>query len=252
MTTFPHLTYANNLIVSAAPWDQAYWKAVALVRELPGTVVCPEDPTIPLYAKQYAGQNFFSEKDAHPRMELAGRDRTVLAELRRADYVVDVINYWGENSTKSFSKTSASCRPRTWWLIPRCYRIWQRKTSRVFEDEKGGRTWNVAERVTGSIPTATKSFSRSVPSKSGGPVDQVRESSVDSDPSAESSEIVILIPVFNDWDSLAQLLPRLDQVLAAHGLEADVLVVDDGSTSEPDDIVGAVAFAALAGSMCCA
>ncbi len=57
---------------------------------------------------------------------------------------------------------------------------------------------------------------------------------------------MILVPVFNDWDSLDKLLPKLDQVLAGHGLEADVLVVDDGSTLEPDAIVGAVAFAALA------
>jgi glycosyltransferase involved in cell wall biosynthesis len=60
------------------------------------------------------------------------------------------------------------------------------------------------------------------------------------------SEIVVLIPVFNDWDALRKLLPRLDAVLATHGLEADVLVVDDGSTLEPDDIVGPVSFGALA------
>jgi hypothetical protein len=41
---------------------------------------------------------------------------------------------------------------------------------------------------------------------------------------------VILIPVFNDWPSLSQLLPKLDSILAAHFLTVDVLVVDDGST----------------------
>ncbi len=174
MTTFPHLTYANNLIVSAAPWDQAYWKAVELVRELPGTVVCPEDPTIPLHAKQYAGQNFFSEKDAHPRNgrwpdEIPERS---LAEIRRADYVVDVINYWGENIDEKLLENLGFAPTEDVVVDPGCYKIWRRKTSRVFKDEKGGRTWNVAERVTGSIPTATKSFSRSVPSKSGGPVDK--------------------------------------------------------------------------------
>jgi len=57
---------------------------------------------------------------------------------------------------------------------------------------------------------------------------------------------VVLIPVFNDWDSLGELLPTLDSVLAARGLKADVLVVDDGSTLEPDDIVGPGSLVALA------
>jgi len=83
----------------------------------------------------------------------------------------------------------------------------------------------------------------------GRPDRQVQRNPAQKDESArpsEPSEIVVLIPVFNDWDSLGELVPRLDAVLAAHGLKADVLVVDDGSTSEPDDIVGPVSFVALA------
>lgn len=45
--------------------------------------------------------------------------------------------------------------------------------------------------------------------------------------------VVILLPVFNDWESLAALLPLLDQSLAASGRSADVLVIDDASTEEP-------------------
>jgi hypothetical protein len=48
-----------------------------------------------------------------------------------------------------------------------------------------------------------------------------------------SGSVVILIPVFNDWASLSMLLPGLDGILADRGSTADVLVVDDGSTSEP-------------------
>jgi polyisoprenyl-phosphate glycosyltransferase len=59
------------------------------------------------------------------------------------------------------------------------------------------------------------------------------EESLDPDP---SDEIVILIPAFNDWASLGELLPRLDSVLATHNLTADVLIVDDGSTIEPSDM----------------
>ena len=45
--------------------------------------------------------------------------------------------------------------------------------------------------------------------------------------------IVILIPLFNDWASFAELVDRLDVVLLEQGLRADVLVVDDGSTIGP-------------------
>ncbi len=61
-----------------------------------------------------------------------------------------------------------------------------------------------------------------------------------------AGSIVILIPVFNDWSSLAQLLPDLDSVLAAHNLEAEVLVVDDGSTVGPEDFLDPDTFIALA------
>jgi polyisoprenyl-phosphate glycosyltransferase len=49
----------------------------------------------------------------------------------------------------------------------------------------------------------------------------------------DAGELVVLIPVFNDWPSLSQLLPKLDAALAAHFLTVDVLVVDDGSTVPP-------------------
>src|SRR6478735_4202399 len=45
--------------------------------------------------------------------------------------------------------------------------------------------------------------------------------------------VVILIPLFNDWASFTQLVDRLDVVLGEHGLRADVLIVDDGSTVDP-------------------
>ena len=40
----------------------------------------------------------------------------------------------------------------------------------------------------------------------------------------------VVIPVHNDWEALAPLLDHLAEALAAHGLRADALVVDDGST----------------------
>jgi polyisoprenyl-phosphate glycosyltransferase len=71
-------------------------------------------------------------------------------------------------------------------------------------------------------------------------------SSGDDDSSgSRAGNAVMLIPVFNDWASLAQLLPRLDSVLAAHFLTVDVLVVDDGSTIEPEPVFENSSFAAL-------
>jgi hypothetical protein len=141
MTTFPHLTYANGLLVPRSPWDQEYWKAVALARGLPGTVICPEDPTIPLHAKQYVGQNFFSEKDAHP---LGGRwpdaiPERILAECRAADYVIDVINYWGENIDDNFLEDLGFEPAKGVALDPACYKVWRRAaTERSLEYGNGG------------------------------------------------------------------------------------------------------------------
>lgn len=39
----------------------------------------------------------------------------------------------------------------------------------------------------------------------------------------------IVIPVYNDWESLNRLLPMIDDALDSSGLAADILVADDGS-----------------------
>src|SRR6266852_649376 len=50
--------------------------------------------------------------------------------------------------------------------------------------------------------------------------------------------VAILIPIFNDWGSLARLLPEIDTTLGLGGLQGWVTVVDDGSTLAPPDEVG--------------
>lgn len=45
-----------------------------------------------------------------------------------------------------------------------------------------------------------------------------------------SQTISVLIPTFNDWESLATLLPEVDAVFRSAGLQGLVTVVDDGST----------------------
>jgi polyisoprenyl-phosphate glycosyltransferase len=43
-------------------------------------------------------------------------------------------------------------------------------------------------------------------------------------------KLVILMPVFNDWQALSSLLPSLEHELETAGLRARLLLVDDGST----------------------
>jgi polyisoprenyl-phosphate glycosyltransferase len=50
-----------------------------------------------------------------------------------------------------------------------------------------------------------------------------------------TDQFLILIPVFNEWELLGTLARRIDAALAAAGLTAEVVFVDDGSTAAPDD-----------------
>jgi glycosyltransferase involved in cell wall biosynthesis len=43
------------------------------------------------------------------------------------------------------------------------------------------------------------------------------------------SPLLILIPVYNDWESVSLLLQELDSVMAKEQIEAEVLMIDDGS-----------------------
>ena len=42
--------------------------------------------------------------------------------------------------------------------------------------------------------------------------------------------LAVLIPVFNDWDCVALLIPRLDAALKACASESELVLIDDGST----------------------
>lgn len=66
----------------------------------------------------------------------------------------------------------------------------------------------------------------------------------DSDPSSRSGPepdaetLFVLIPTFNDWEALRLLLVDLEAVLAREELQAEVLLVDDGSTvPAPVDLI---------------
>lgn len=47
--------------------------------------------------------------------------------------------------------------------------------------------------------------------------------------------LTILMPVFNDWQSLSLLIPKLEKELQSANLQAGLLLVDDGSTQKLPD-----------------
>lgn len=49
------------------------------------------------------------------------------------------------------------------------------------------------------------------------------------------SAYCILIPVYNDWASLQQLLSEIDQQMVATGITPSILLIDDGSPELPPD-----------------
>jgi polyisoprenyl-phosphate glycosyltransferase len=54
-------------------------------------------------------------------------------------------------------------------------------------------------------------------------------------PAAGRSELLVLMPIYNDWSAVGLLLVALDRVLDEAGLAADILLVDDGSIVQPPE-----------------
>jgi len=59
------------------------------------------------------------------------------------------------------------------------------------------------------------------------------------------SSILILIPIYNDWDSAALLLRDLDTVCRHAGLSPEILFVDDGSTEPIPSSLSSASLAAI-------
>ncbi len=147
MTAFPHMTRTYNPLAAPPYWDKEYSRAISLARQLPGTVVCPEDPTIPFYARGYIGYNVYSENDTHlvngvwPDLPTPA----VLAEIRSADYVLDHCNFpeVGESLFLELGLEPVKDSP----LDPKCYRLWRRKTERAVLRREPRHSGGPAERV---------------------------------------------------------------------------------------------------------
>ena len=150
LTVFPH----NTILLHAPPWNDGYGEAISTAARLPGVVVCPEDPTIPLYAREYAGGGLFAELDARPEGGAWPKQlpRGVLNELHAADFVVDIQDYWGDHLNEANLRRlgfvpADGARP-----VALTYRIWRREASAA--DSRTA--WNTAgassrRRVPGSL-----------------------------------------------------------------------------------------------------
>ncbi len=60
--------------------------------------------------------------------------------------------------------------------------------------------------------------------------------SADTEATALLANDVILIPVFNDWKSVALLIPDLDKSVAATSRTAELILVDDCSVARPANL----------------
>jgi hypothetical protein len=64
-------------------------------------------------------------------------------------------------------------------------------------------------------------------------------------PAGSHDPLLILIPIYNDWEAVSQLLVNLDRVMTQAGLKARVMLVDDGSSLPVDEGIGRRAYVAL-------
>ena len=122
-TIFP----GGGWIARTRGWDDGYAEVIAVARKLPGSVICPEDPTIGLYAKQHAGRSIFAEYDGHPENGAwsEAMPEAMAEELRGADYVVDVEDYWDDCINEPVLR-KLGFRPSGDRLsAPTRYRIWR-------------------------------------------------------------------------------------------------------------------------------
>ncbi len=105
--------------------DSSYSSTIAYVRNLPGKVVCPEDATIPLYAKGYTGTNVNMEMDA--TNEFAQLPPRVRDEVNTADWVLTTDSVFGgkrmnevELSEMGFHRVDVNA------LSHSSYKLWHR------------------------------------------------------------------------------------------------------------------------------
>ena len=74
--------------------QQGYTDTVRAIALLRGRVVCPEDPTLVLFAKSELGKNVYLERDIRPVW--SEMPPSIARTIEQADYVVDVERWFGD------------------------------------------------------------------------------------------------------------------------------------------------------------
>ena len=115
----------------ASHGDQRYEAIIRHTASLPGKVVCPQDPTIPLFAKGYAGRSLYAEL-SHAITDgqwPTALPKYVLDEMAGADYVIQMSSSFGGNRVTDDTLEALHFRPASVQKIANsCYVLWKRDT----------------------------------------------------------------------------------------------------------------------------
>jgi len=94
---------------------------------------------------------------------------------------------------------------------------------------------NVQNRISDAVVSDVQgSRTGLMPRRVGRVVTRTNRQLNDGNPSGSPMRVVVLMPVRDDWDSVAELVRRLDQTICSYPCALDVLIVDDGSVQECD------------------
>jgi hypothetical protein len=120
LQNFPQGPVLNRYFLRPDARQVDHPRTVQAVAHLPGKVLCPEDPTIVLFAKNEFGRNAYLERDAQGTLDLVPELR---ADMENADYIVDAVDWWGDEYVSPAILENFGYAPDQDF---RSYRIWKK------------------------------------------------------------------------------------------------------------------------------
>jgi hypothetical protein len=110
--------------------DEHYPQIIERVRSLQGKVICPQDPTIPLFAKGYDGRSIYAEFDQLFTEGEWPKDipYSLLEEIQSAAYVVQMQSLYGCNNITNEVLLEKGFQPvESADFANSCYTLWERR-----------------------------------------------------------------------------------------------------------------------------